>query len=93
MPPRVRATTIARVTAGPARATFSSVLGLSASRSIRAMPPKIQSWMLVIPIPLRCATTAWPSSCSRIEPKKPTALRTASTNGVVAELDSPSSRS
>jgi hypothetical protein len=52
------------------------------------MPPKIQSWMPVIPIPLRLAATAWPSSCNRIEPKKPTALSTASTNGVVAAPDS-----
>ena len=54
------------------------------------MPPKIQSWMLVIPIPLRMAAIAWPSSCNRIEPKKPSALTTASTKGVVAEPDSPS---
>ncbi len=47
----------------------------------------------MIPIPLRLAAKAWPSSCSRIEPKKPTALSTASRNGAVAELDSPSSRS
>ncbi len=57
---------------------------------MRAIPPKIQSWMLTMPIPLRIATKAWPSSCRRIEPKKPTALSTASRKGVVSELDSPS---
>jgi hypothetical protein len=57
---------------------LNSVEGLSASRSRRATPPKIQSWMLDMPIPLRRATIAWPSSCRRIEPKKPIALATAS---------------
>ena len=32
----------------------------------------------MIGIPLRIATTAWPSSCSRIEAKKASALATAS---------------
>ena len=67
--------------AGPPIATLNSVAGLSDSRSIRAMPPKIQSWMLVMPIPLRIATKAWPSSCRTIEPKKPKALTSASRNG------------
>ena len=39
---------------------------------IRAIPPKIQSWMLEMPIPLRRATKACPSSCRTIEPKNPT---------------------
>jgi len=89
-PTTVRTTTIASVTSGPAIATLNSVAGLSDSRSIRATPPKIQSWMLEMPIPLRTATIAWPSSCRTIEPKNPTALATARTNGVDAELDSPS---
>ena len=90
MPPTVSTRKIASVTSGPARATFSSVPGLSASRSIRAMPPKIQSWMPVIPIPLRMAAKAWPSSCRRIEPKKPAAVRIPSRNGVVEVLGSSS---
>ena len=90
MPTAVSTTTIARVTSGPATATLNSVAGLSDSRSIRAMPPKIQSWMLEMPIPLRSATKAWPSSCRTIEPKKPRALTTASAKGVEAELLSPS---
>ena len=90
MPIAVSTTTIARVTSGPATATLNSVAGLSDSRSIRAMPPKIQSWMLEMPIPLRRATKAWPSSCRTIEPKKPKALRTASRNGAESELLSPS---
>jgi hypothetical protein len=90
MPPTVRTTMIASVTSGPASATFSSVPGLSASRSIRAMPPKIQSWIELIPIPLRRATTACPSSCSRIEPKKPTAVSTASRNAWLELPDGPS---
>ncbi len=85
MPSTTRATTIAAVTAGPASATFSSVPGESASRSIRAIPPKIQSWMLEMPMPLRIATTACPNSCRRIEPKKPTALSSESRNGVVPD--------
>ena len=89
-PIAVSATTIARVTAGPAIATLNSVAGLSDSRSMRATPPKIQSWMLLMPIPLRIATNAWPSSWRTIEPKKPKALITARTKGVLEELLSPS---
>ena len=92
VPSAVQKTMIAAVTAGPASATFSSVPGESASRSIRAIPPKNQSWMLEIPIPLRIATTAWPNSCSRIEPKKPTALSSASRNGVVPPSSSSPSK-
>ena len=57
---------------------------------MRATPPKIQSWMLVMPIPLRIATNACPSSCRTIEPKKPRALSRARTNGVLEALLSPS---
>jgi hypothetical protein len=46
--------------------------------------------MLVIPMPRRSAAQAWPSSCRRIEPKKPSVLATASANGATAVLDSPS---
>ena len=88
-PTRPRTTTIASVTTGPPIATLNSVEGLSDSRSIWATPPKIQSWMLVIPIPLRIATKAWPSSWRTIEAKKPKALTRASRNGAVEELLSP----
>ena len=91
MPPIVSAAKIAAVTAGPASATRASTPGPSASRSIRAMPPKIQSWIELIPIPLRRATQACPSSCRRIEPKKPAALATARANGVVELLELPNS--
>ena len=87
-PTRPRTATIARVTTGPPIATLNSVEGLSDSRSIWATPPKIQSWMLVMPIPLRIATKAWPSSWRTIEAKKPKALTSASRNGAVAELSS-----
>ena len=90
MPAAVSTTTIARVTSGPATATLNSVAGLSDSRSMRAMPPKIQSWMLEMPMPLRSAAKAWPSSCRTIEAKKPRALITASAKGVEPELLSPS---
>ncbi len=89
-PTAVSTTTIAKVTSGPAAATLNSVAGPSASRFIRAIPPKIQSWMLEMPIPLRIAAKAWPSSCSTIEPKKPNALSTARAKGSDAELLSPS---
>ena len=88
-PARLETTTIAKVTAGPATAISNSAPGLSVSRSIRATPPKIQSWMLEMPIPRRSAEKAWPSSCRTIEPKKPTAAATASPNGSGAVLDSP----
>ena len=66
------------VTTGPPIATLNSVPGPSASRSIWATPPKIQSRIVLMPIPFLSATIAWPNSWSRIEPKKPTALATAS---------------
>ena len=78
---RSRTTTIASVTSGPPIATLNSVAGQSDSRSIRATPPKIQSWMLEMPIPLRIATKAWPSSCRTIEPKKPKALASGEQEG------------
>ena len=93
IPPTIRTTKISAVTAGPARATRASTPAESASRSIRAMPPKIQSWIELMPIPLRVAATAWPSSCRRIEPKKPIALATAKTNGVIELAEGPNSSS
>ena len=63
---------ISSVTAGPAAATRNSSPGDSASRSIFAMPPKNHRSMPEIPMPLRRATTAWPSSCSTMEAKNST---------------------
>ena len=60
---------------------------------MRAMPPKIQSWIEPMPIPLRVATRAWPSSCRRIEPKKPAALAMARMNGVAEPAVLPNSSS
>ena len=68
-----------RVTSGPATAILNSVPAESVSRVIRATPPNSHSVMSEIGIPLRTATTAWPSSWSRIEPKKASAVTTAST--------------
>ena len=73
-----QASAIASVTSGPATATLNSVPGESVSRVIRAMPPNSHRVMSEIGIPRRTATTAWPSSCSRIEAKKRSALATAS---------------
>jgi len=70
---------IASVTAGPAAATRKSSPGESASRSIFAMPPKNHRSMPEIPIPLRRATIAWPSSCSTMEAKNSRAPATATT--------------
>ena len=72
---------ISSVTSGPAAATLNSTPAESVSRDMRAMPPKSQSVMSVIAIPLRIATTACPSSCRRIEAKKARALTTARTYG------------
>ena len=71
---------IARVTSGPATATRNSTPGDVDSRPSFATPPNIHRSMPRIGIPFRIATQAWPSSCSRIERKKRSALRTASTN-------------
>ena len=78
IPMPTQASAIARVTIGPPTATLNSVPGESESRVIRAMPPNIQSVMSEMPIPRRMATKAWPSSCSRIEAKKASALASAS---------------
>jgi hypothetical protein len=70
---------MARVTAGPATATFSSSPGERESRLSFAIPPKNQRSMPAISIPERRATSAWPSSCSTSETKKSTAPTTATT--------------
>ena len=71
---------ITSVTSGPATATRNSTPGESDSRPSFATPPNIHRSMPTIGIPLRIATHAWPSSCSRIDRKNRSALRTASTN-------------
>ena len=68
---------IRNVTAGPATATLKSSPGVSASRSIFAIPPKNHRSMPEIPMPSRRAIIAWPSSCRTIEAKNRTAPATA----------------
>ena len=70
-------TTISNVTSGPAAATRNSWPGVEVSRLIFITPPKKKRSMPATSIPSRRAASAWPSSCSRIEPKKPKAVRTA----------------
>ena len=76
--------TIASVTSGPATEIRNSWPGVSVSRSIRAMPPNIQRSMPTMGMPLRIATTAWPSSCRRIERKNSSALATASAKALLS---------
>ena len=78
MPTPTQASAIARVTSGPATAILNSVPGESESLLIRATPPNIHRVMSEMLIPRRMATKAWPNSCSRIEPKKASALARAS---------------
>ena len=78
------------VTIGPAIAILNSVAGESESRSMRATPPNSQSVIPSIPIPLRIATKACPSSCSTIEAKKSRALATARPYGPIASSSAPS---
>ena len=80
-PAIAQATTIAAVTSGPAIAILNSVPGVSESFSSRAKPPNNHSVIAETPMLWRLATKAWPSSWSRIEPKKSTALATASRYG------------
>ena len=47
---------------GPAAAIFSSLPGCSASRPMRAMPPKMNRVMLFTGMPLRMLTRLWESS-------------------------------
>ena len=73
-------TMIANVTTGPATATRNSWPGDRVSLFIFITPPKKNRSMPLTPMPSRRATTAWPSSCSRIDPKKPKAAATAVQN-------------
>ena len=73
---------IASVTSGPAMATRNSTPGESVSRSSFATPPNSHRSMPEIGMPFRIATTAWPSSCSRIEAKKSSAVIVARANAL-----------
>ena len=68
------------VTSGPAAAIRNSTPGESASFPSFATPPNNHRSMPSIGMPLRIATHACPSSCSRIERKNSSALITARTN-------------
>ena len=78
-PAIAQTTTMTAVTSGPAIAILNSVPGVSESFSSRAKPPNIHRVIAETPMLCRLATKAWPSSCSRMEAKKRTALATAST--------------
>ena len=67
------------MTAGPAALTRNSSPGDSLSRVSFAMPPKNHRSMPAMPIPLRRATHAWPSSCSVSDKKKSATETTAMT--------------
>ena len=71
---------IRNVTAGPAIAIRNSWPGERVSLLIFITPPKKKRSIPLTSIPSRRAATAWPSSCSRIEPKKPNAAATAVQN-------------
>ncbi len=73
MPTSEPTVTIASVTSGPATATKNSLPGVSVSWLIFMTPPKKKRSIPATPIPTRRAASAWPSSCSRIEPKNSTA--------------------
>ena len=77
--------TISSVTSGPAAATRNSAPGDSVSRFIFITPPNRNSSIPDTSMPSRRAATAWPSSCSRIEPKNSTAAATATTNATVSD--------
>ncbi len=59
---------------GPAIATRSSTPGVPGSRAIWATPPKTNSVMPRMGIPFRRATHEWPSSWTRMETKKISAV-------------------
>ena len=61
---------ITSVTAGPGDGDLELGPRRVGVPLIRATPPNSHSVISAIGIPLRLATNAWPSSCSRIEPKK-----------------------
>ena len=72
--------TSASVTSGPATATRNSWPGDVVSRFIFITPPKKKRSMPLTSMSSRRAASACPSSCSRIEPKKPKAVATATMN-------------
>jgi hypothetical protein len=78
-PKAVQTPTITSVTAGPAAATRNSSPGDDVSRVILATPPKNQRSMPEMPMPLRRATIACPSSWASSERKKSAAPATAVT--------------
>ena len=78
-PAAKHATAMIRVTSGPAAAIRNSTPAESLSRPSFATPPNIHRSIPRIGMPFRIATTAWPSSWSRIERKNSSALITAST--------------
>ena len=67
--PRCRRARSRASRAGPATATKNSLPGVSVSRLIFITPPKKKRSMPVTSMPERRAASAWPSSCSTIEPK------------------------
>ena len=64
-------------TTGPAMAMRNSAAAEGNIPLKRATPPKSQSVMPSISIPSRCACTAWPSSCRRMEAKNRSVAATA----------------
>ncbi len=85
IPSAVSPTAISAVTAGPAAATLNSAPGDSVSLLILATPPNSHRVISVIGTPSRFASTAWPSSWSRIEAKKANAEATASRYGSLSD--------
>ena len=77
--PTAASTVISSVTAGPAAAIRNSSPGDCESRESLASPPKTQRSMPSTSMPLRRATTAWPSSCRAIDKKNSSAPATAVT--------------
>ena len=85
-PSRQQTIAISSVTSGPGDRDPELDAGRVVSRDIFAIPPNSHRSMPAIAIPLRIATTAWPSSCSRIERKKSSALTVASANAPLSSL-------
>ncbi len=75
--PPMKAPASASETSGPAIAMRNSAPAEGNMPRKRATPPNSQSVMPSICMPSRPAWSAWPSSCSRIEPKKPSDATTA----------------
>ncbi len=71
-----------RLVIGPTSAIGSSAFGSGTPSSIEAMPPKIMSVMLLIPIPFARATSEWASSCTRTPKKRPRATIVPRTYGM-----------